>query len=127
VCVKDIKHLDHHKHFSFHSKLFPCPSHVQVGDALDYLHKRKIIYRDLKSDNVLAWHFPDPGNSNPATAILVKLADYGISKSVFPGGEAKGFGGTPPFIAPEIIAHTGRDTYTEKVGVNAVFQLFNLE
>ena len=44
----------------------------------------------------------------------MKLADYGISKSVLPGG-TKGFGGTPPFIAPEILMRTGRDTYTEKV------------
>lgn len=44
----------------------------------------------------------------------VKLADYGISRAVLPTG-AKGYGGTPPFIAPEILQHAGRDTYDEKV------------
>lgn len=92
---------------------FSCP---QVTDALDYLHQRNIIYRDLKSDNVLVWNLPAANDLDPVLPVLVKLADYGISKSVYPTGEAKGYGGTPPFIAPEILIHTGRDTYTEKVG-----------
>ena len=46
--------------------------------------------------------------------IMVKLADYGISRSVLSTG-TKGFGGTPPFIAPEILQYGGTNTYTEKV------------
>ena len=51
---------------------------------------------------------------DPSHPVHVKLADYGVSRTVLPSG-AKGFAGTPPFIAPEIIQHNGEETYTEKV------------
>lgn len=47
--------------------------------------------------------------------IHVKLADYGVSRTVQSSG-TKGFGGTPPFIAPEILQFAGKAQYTEKVG-----------
>ena len=58
--------------------------------------------------------------------VTVKLADYGISRSVMPAG-AKGYGGTPPFIAPEILVHAGRDIYTEQVKMKGVSRLFWLK
>ena len=86
----------------------------QVSSALSYLHSCQIIYRDLKSENVLVWSLPSPHLKDPSHLVHVKLADYGVSRTVLPSG-AKGFAGTPPFIAPEIIQHSGEETYTEKV------------
>ncbi|KAL3998140.1 Ankyrin repeats (3 copies) family protein [Acanthocheilonema viteae] len=85
----------------------------QVAKALEYLHEHRIIYRDLKCENVLTWRFPPPFST--ITDVLIKLGDYGISRSSFPSGGAKGFGGTEGFMAPEIMRYNGEQEYTEKV------------
>ncbi|KAF4083035.1 hypothetical protein AMELA_G00135350 [Ameiurus melas] len=67
----------------------------QVAAGLAYLHKKNIIFCDLKSDNILVWSLQVEDSVN------VKLSDYGISRQSFHEG-ALGVEGTPGYQAPEI-------------------------
>lgn len=88
---------------------------MQAARAMEYLHRRRVIYRDLKAENILVWEFPEPHTEDhPSNHVHIKVADYGISRITLPTG-SKGFGGTEGFMAPEIMRHNGEEEYTEKV------------
>ncbi|XP_060551521.1 leucine-rich repeat serine/threonine-protein kinase 1-like [Ruditapes philippinarum] len=81
----------------------------QIAKGLEYLHTNAIIYKDLKSDNILTMSL------DLSAPVNLKLSDYGISKYNW-GGRSVGMVGTPGYQAPEIL--DGK-AYDEKVDIFA--------
>ncbi len=88
---------------------------IQIARALEYIHKAKIIHRDVKPENV---------HINPAG--LVKLMDFGIAKTEDLSVTRAGYDpGTPSYMAPEQVKG---EKITELVDVYAfgilLFEIF---
>jgi len=97
------RHLQKKRRFSEESSKFYG---AQIALALGELHKNKIIYRDMKPENILL----DVDG-------YVALADFGLAKILEENQSTTTFCGTPEYIAPEIISGTGHNKQVDWWGL----------
>lgn len=66
---------------------------IQLVLSLDYVHQRKILHRDVKTQNIFLTH-----------ENLIKLGDFGIARTLANTyDQAQTFVGTPYYLSPELI------------------------
>ena len=69
---------------------------AKIIKGIKYLHKNNILHRDLKLDNILLDKQMSP-----------KICDFGISSIYVPNKKIFDTGGTPAYLAPEVIKAQG--------------------
>lgn len=77
-------------------------------EAVHFCHKKHIVHRDIKLDNILL--------IDEADDTRIKLADFGCAKPFIPGEKClQTLCGSPQYAAPELFMH--EDGYDEKCDI----------
>ncbi|XP_065658510.1 leucine-rich repeat serine/threonine-protein kinase 2-like [Hydra vulgaris] len=83
----------------------------QIASAIAFMHKKYIIHRDIKSDNILLFSL------NHNAKINIKLTDFGTANFMSPSG-MKTLYGTKGYTAPEMILYrSSLDEYNSSVDI----------
>ncbi|XP_064547239.1 serine/threonine-protein kinase par-1 [Drosophila montana] len=81
----------------------------QIISAVEYCHKKGIVHRDLKAENLLL-----------DFSMNIKIADFGFSNHFKPGELLATWCGSPPYAAPEVFEgkqYTGPEIDIWSLGV----------
>mmetsp|Transcript_51478 Transcript_51478/g.122420 ORF Transcript_51478/g.122420 Transcript_51478/m.122420 type:complete len:806 (-) Transcript_51478:24-2441(-) len=83
---------------------------AEVFLAIEYLHERKVVYRDMKPENVVL----DDGSH-------AMLTDFGLSKEGVEGLRGtRSFCGSTAYLAPEVLAKAGHGPPVDLYGLGVL-------
>ncbi|XP_030543789.2 serine/threonine-protein kinase ATG1t isoform X2 [Rhodamnia argentea] len=90
----------------------------QLGAALEILHSYHIVHRDLKPQNILL--------SGSEEDKVLKVADFGLSRTLQPGCSGDTVCGSPLYMAPEVLLFQKYDEKVDMWSIGAIlFELIN--
>ncbi|XP_070574674.1 serine/threonine-protein kinase Nek11-like isoform X2 [Ptychodera flava] len=90
---------------------------VQLALAVDYMHGRRVLHRDLKTRNIFL-------KNN-----MCKIGDFGISRVLMGTTDmASTFTGTPYYMSPEVLKHEGYNSKSDVWSIACIlYELCALE
>ncbi|KAL3721515.1 hypothetical protein ACJRO7_033935 [Eucalyptus globulus] len=90
----------------------------QLGAALEILHSYHMVHRDLKPQNILL--------SGSEEDKVLKVADFGLSRTLQPGCTTDIVCGSPLYMAPEVLLFQKYDDKVDMWSIGAIlFELLN--
>nr|XP_061795951.1 serine/threonine-protein kinase 33-like [Nerophis lumbriciformis] len=93
-----------------------------LADAITYLHKKKIMHRDLKLENILVKNSLDDYNGK----LDIKVADFGLSVKTYGVGSESILSdvcGTPIYMAPEMMSQRGYTHWCDMWSVGVIMYI----